>query len=240
MPKMRTTRTPSRCLHKTRSTKAIQPKNKQLATSKTKSPMATTTKDPRNGNREGIRTVGKRRMSLVRDGLRDRPERKPIIMENYYVALNYKETLEHENDHIMVKVHLHGKTETVTINAMIDSGATEDFIDQEVCNKHGIKMIRAKNPREIYLADGKPSAMGLVTHMTKVPMDISSHRELVTFQVANLQNHEVILGMPWLRNHNPTIDWNDKKITFNDERCTTWCLNSSHVAYAIPEEKALE
>src|ERR1700761_8094244 len=179
-------------------------------------------------------------MSPVRDGLRDRPERKPIIMENYYAALNYTETLEHENDHIMVKVHLHGEKETVTINAMIDSGATEDFIDQEVCNKHGIKMIKAKNPREIYLADGKPSAMRPVIHMTKVPMDISSHRELATFQVANLQNQEVILGMPWLRKHNPTIDWNDKKITFNDERCTTWCLNSSHVAYAIPEEKALE
>ena len=44
----------------------------------------------------------------------------------------------------------------------------------------GIKMIKAKNPREIYLADGKPSAMGPVTHMTKVPMDISSHREVAT------------------------------------------------------------
>src|SRR6201995_547427 len=173
--------------------------------------MATTTKDTRNRSRGETRTVGKRGMSPVREGLGDRPERKPIIMENYYAAINYTETLKHENDHIMVKVHLHGKKETVTINAMIDSGATEDFIDQEVCNKHGIKMIKAKNPREIYLADGKPSAMGPVTHMTKVPMDISSHRELATLQVANLQNHEVILGMPWLRKHNPTIDWNDKR-----------------------------
>jgi len=82
--------------------------------------------------------------------------------------------------------------------------------------------------------------MGPVTHMTKVPMDISSHRELATFQVANLQNHEVILGMPWLTEHNPTIDWNDKRMTFNGERCTTWRLNSSPVAYAVPEEKALE
>ena len=179
-------------------------------------------------------------MSPVSDGLRNRPERKPIIIENYYAALNYTETLEHENDHIMVKVHLYGEKEMVTINAMINSGATEDFIDQEVCNKHGIKMIREKNPGEISLADGKPSAMGSVTHMTKVPMDISSHKELATFQVANLQNDEVILGIPWLRKHNPTIDWNDKKITFNDERYTTWCLNSSHVAYAIPEETALE
>jgi len=140
----------------------------------------------------------------------------------------------------MVKIQLHGEKESVTINAMIDSGATEDFIDREVCNKHGIKMIKAKNPWEIYLADGKTSAMGPVSHLTKVPINISSHRELATFQVANLQNHEVILGMPWLREHNPTINWNDKRITFNGERCTTWCLKSSPVAYAIPEEKALE
>jgi len=161
-------------------------------------------------------------------------------MENYYAALNYTDTLENDNDHIMVKIQLHGGKELVTINAMIDSGATEDFIDREVCNKHGIRMIKAKNPRGIYLADGKPRAMGPVTHMTKVPMDIGRHRELATFQVANLQNHEVILGMPWLREHNPTIDWNDKRITFNSERYTTWCLKSSPVSYGVPEEKALE
>jgi len=140
----------------------------------------------------------------------------------------------------MVKIQLPGGKESVTINAMIDSGATEDFIDREVCNKHGIKMIEVKTHREIYLTDRKPSAMGPVTHMTKVPMDIGSHRELATFQVANLQNYEVILRMPWLRGHNPTIDWNDKRITFNSERCTTWCLQCSPVAYAIPKEKALE
>jgi len=86
-------------------------------------------------------------MSPVRDGLRDRPERKPIIMENYYAALNYTETLDNDKDHIMVKIQLHGEKESVTINAMIDSGATEDFIDREVCNKHGIKMIKAKKSK---------------------------------------------------------------------------------------------
>jgi len=141
-------------------------------------------------------------------------------MENYYAVLNYTDTLENDNDDIMVKIQLHGGKESVTINAMIDSGATEDFIDQEVCNKHRIKMVKTKNPREIYIADGKPSAMGPVTHMTKVPMDISSHRELATFQVANVRNHEVIRGMLWLTEHNPTMDWNNKSITFNSERCS--------------------
>ena len=179
-------------------------------------------------------------MSPVRDGLRDRRERKPIITPNYYAALNYTETLESHKDHIMVKVQLQGEKEMVTINAMVDSGATGNFIDSEVCKQHGIKMIKAKNPPEIYPADGKPNSMGPVTHMTQVPMDISKHRELATFQVENLQHHEVILGMPWLREHNPTIDWKENKITFNSERCTTFCLNSSSVVYAEPEAEALE
>jgi len=161
-------------------------------------------------------------------------------MENYYAVLNYTDTLEKDNDHIMVKIQLHGGKASVTINAMIDSGATEDVIDQGVCKKHGVRMIKAKNPREMYLADRKPSVMRPVTHLTNVPMDISTHRELATFQVANLQNLEVILGMPWLREHNPTIDWNDKRIIFNSERYTTWCLKGSPIAYTVPEEKAQE
>jgi len=161
-------------------------------------------------------------------------------MKNYYVALNCTDTLENNNDHIMVKIQQPAGKEAVTINAMIDSGATDDFIDREVCNKHGMKMIKAKSPSEIYLAGRKPSAMGPVTHMTKLPMFNSGHRELATFHVANLQNHEVILGMPWLREHNPTLDWNAKRIRLNSERCTTWCLKGGPVAYAVLEEKALE
>src|SRR5712664_637422 len=102
------------------------------------------------------------------------------------MALNYMESLEHDNNPLMIKIQLQGEQQTVTINAMIDSGATEDFIDKEVCSKHGIKMIQAKKVRDIYLADGKPSAMGPFTHTTSVPMDISRHRELATFEVPNL------------------------------------------------------
>jgi len=133
-------------------------------------------------------------MSPVRDSLRARPERKPIILEIHWAALNYMEILENHKDHIMVKIQLHGAKKSVTINTMIDSGATEDFIKKEICNKHRIKMIKAKHPREIYLANGKPSPVCPVTHMTKVPMDLRSHRQLATFQGANLQNYRVIPG----------------------------------------------
>jgi len=82
--------------------------------------------------------------------------------------------------------------------------------------------------------------MGPVTHTATVPMDIGADREITTFQVAKLQNHEAILGMPWLKSHNPRIDWGQGKITFDSEKCTTMCLNESPTVYAIPQAEALE
>jgi len=65
-------------------------------------------------------------------------------MRNLYAALNNTEALNNENDHIMVNIKLHGATRQITINAMIDSGATEDFIDKGFCSKYNIRTRQAK------------------------------------------------------------------------------------------------
>ena len=173
-------------------------------------------------------------------------EGKAIRIHNFYADLNNTESLdntetnEHDNDHIMIKLQLQGQHGPVKVNTMVDSGATEDFIDQGLCHKYGIRTTRIESPRMIYLADGKQSDMGPVTHIAKVPMKIGSHHEQATFQVANLNNHEAVLGMPWLREHSPTINWANHKVTFSSERCTTWCLKESPMVYTIPEAEARE
>ena len=118
----------------------------------------------------------------------------------------------------MIKVNLQGNYESISINAMIDSGATEDFIDKRICDKNGITTKVAERPGEIYLADGNLSEMDPTTHIAEVAIKIVGHRELATLQVANLQNHEIILGMLWVKEHNPRIDWEEEKITFDSER----------------------
>jgi len=174
--------------------------------------MEATSQGTRNGGRErSRRRVGKRPKSPVSNGLRDKTKPKPIERRNLYAALNNMETLENQNDDIMVQIRLHSTKRQVTINAMIDSGATEDFIDKGFCSKYNIGTMQAKTTREVYLADGQPSAMGPITHIAKVPMDIRSHRELATIQVVKLPNHEGILRMPWLKQHSPRIDWGQGK-----------------------------
>ena len=54
--------------------------------------------------------------------------------------------------------------------------------------KHHIVITLAKKPREIYLANGKTSGLGPVTHIVKVSMNIGDHREMASLQVAYLQN----------------------------------------------------
>jgi len=46
--------------------------------------------------------------------------------------------------------------------------------------------------------------------------------------------------MPCLREHNPTIEWNNTRITFDRKGCMTWCLKGSWVAYTEPLQKGLE
>ena len=140
----------------------------------------------------------------------------------------------------MIKVNLQGKYESVNINAMIDSGVTEDFIDKRICDKHQITTKVAERPREICLADGNLSEMGPITHIAEVSMEIGGHKELARLQVTNLQNHEILLGMPWPKGQNPKIDWEEQKITFDSERCITWCLDKSATICAVPETKAQE
>ena len=123
---------------------------------------------------------------------------------------------------------------------MISSGATEDFIDKTICDKHQITTKMAERPREIYLADGNLSEMGPITHIAEVPMETGGHRELATLQAANLQNHAIILGMPWQKGHNPRSDWEEQKITFDSERCIPWCQDKSATIYRYQKPKYKE
>jgi hypothetical protein len=44
------------------------------------------------------------------------------------------------------------------------------------------------------------------------------HQEEVRFDIAQIGEHQAILGMPWIRKHNPDIDWVKGTVTFS--RCS--------------------
>lgn len=108
---------------------------------------------------------------------------------------------------------------------MIDSGATGNFIDARVVAENGFRTVRKEKPYSLFLLDGETIGgnQGMITHETdRLSMTIlRGHTEDIQFDVVAMGAHSVILGMPWLRLHNPQIDWKRERIVMSQCRCTS-------------------
>jgi RNase H-like domain found in reverse transcriptase/Reverse transcriptase (RNA-dependent DNA polymerase)/Integrase zinc binding domain/Aspartyl protease/Chromo (CHRromatin Organisation MOdifier) domain len=97
-----------------------------------------------------------------------------------------------------------------TANAMIDSGATGNFISAEWVRQNQVHLQRKRKPYYLTVADGSemPTNDGRVALETE-PLRVVSqqHHMTIAFDVVRLANHDIILGMPWLRQQNPQINW---------------------------------
>jgi hypothetical protein len=94
------------------------------------------------------------------------------------------------------------------------------------------------HPRTLLLADGKTTDK--ITEYIILPVSIGNHNEYCLFFVTNLaDNTPVIFGLPWLKRHNPYIDWAAMSLTFNSWYCLSHCcpqgLQTPPTAPTIPD-----
>ena len=69
------------------------------------------------------------------------------------------------------------------------------------------------------MGDNSSSAAVPVTHETiPLQLHLGSHIETIKFLVTSIPR-DVILGMPWLKRHNPSIDWNKGQLSFSSTYC---------------------
>ncbi|KAI5448775.1 hypothetical protein NCC49_006605 [Naganishia albida] len=98
---------------------------------------------------------------------------------------------------------------------MLDSGATGNFINQNVVDQYAIPTDRLKNPKALSVVDGRPIDSGRVTHRTsQTQMTMDGHQEQVSFLATAIGKHQVILGLPWLERHNPVVNWVRRQVTW--------------------------
>jgi len=94
----------------------------------------------------------------------------------------------------------------VAVRALLDSGATDLFIDTTFAKEKGFKMERMRKPLMVKNMDGTINVGEAIMHQVEYNMFFKGHVERVRIDVCNLGKTEVILGMPWLATHNPEID----------------------------------
>lgn len=120
---------------------------------------------------------------------------------------------------IFLDVQLNGHK----VRALIDSGATGNFIHPRMMIGARLSTARKKDPYPLTLVDGEVIAdnKGMVLYETRpfTMTTIGGHAEEIQLDLVTMGLHNVILGMPWLRTHNPQIDWIKERIVLNQCRC---------------------
>jgi len=124
---------------------------------------------------------------------------------------------------VMVKIGLEriDAQEGITVEALLDSGATGLVISSEFARKQGFKLKKLERPINVRNVDGSLNKEELIEHTVEVNIYFKRHRERTEINVIGKQKWMVILGMLWLAHHNLEIDWRTEEVKMM--RCPEEC-----------------
>ena len=100
---------------------------------------------------------------------------------------------------------------------LVDSGASHAYVSKAFVAAHALSTVSKDEARSVRLvvtlADGTVnSSDGFIE---SAPVRISSYSDKLDFAVTELSSaYDAILGIAWLRRHNPVIDWKAGTIKF--------------------------
>ena len=103
-------------------------------------------------------------------------------------------------------------TPLIRTNAVIDSGAMSSYIDQKFVRKHKIKTEKLQQPIPLANVDGSFNKVALMTEHVSLPINIANGQTGIDFKVAELHDNDVIIGLPWLEEVRPLVDWKEKTL----------------------------
>jgi hypothetical protein len=80
-------------------------------------------------------------------------------------------------------------------------------MDQNYARKHGFSLTKLKYPITARNVDGTENKQGTIRYYTDLDIQVNGKTNTEQFLITGLGNQKIILGLPWLREHNPEINW---------------------------------
>ena len=90
---------------------------------------------------------------------------------------------------------------------LIDSRATENFLDKDTWQKMGIGSHETVKPITVYNVDRTENSQGKIMHYCWLRIWYEGRQKLQHFYIAALGKESIILGYSFLYAFNPTINW---------------------------------
>jgi len=111
----------------------------------------------------------------------------------------------------------------INLKAMLDTGATANFIHQDLVKKYRIQTIPQQNP--LTTKDVHRRILAIVDKQAIFHLQTRSHIETIIMDIMPTGQHSLILGMLWMETHDPWIRIADKDLMFTSRYCQENCLN---------------
>ncbi|KDR76576.1 hypothetical protein GALMADRAFT_67019, partial [Galerina marginata CBS 339.88] len=110
---------------------------------------------------------------------------------------------------LILPVHLKSTDTMVEVgaDALGDTGATGDVIDEDYVKECNLPTRNLSQPIPVFNVDGSPNEAGLISKVVDVLMTYQTHSERILLAVTKLGKQKVILGYTWFKKHNPDIDF---------------------------------
>ena len=106
------------------------------------------------------------------------------------------------------------ENEIVETLALIDSGAGGRFIDQNYVKNSGFEIRILDEPIIARNVDGTENKKGKITSFVDLELTINGRKTMTQLLITGLGKQRIILGFPWLNEHNPDINWKTGKFTW--------------------------
>ena len=104
----------------------------------------------------------------------------------------------------------------IETKTLLDCGAGGIFLDQNFAWKHNLRTTKLKQPIRAWNMDGTDNKQGTIQFYTDLNIRIGDWTFSERFYITGLGNQKVILRLPWLRKHNPEIDWEKGMVTWRN------------------------
>ena len=105
--------------------------------------------------------------------------------------------------------HYRGQAEET---ALLDTGATENFIDYKTVARLRLGTQKLTIPRPVFNVDGTNNRHRTITHACDLMVKQGNRKEWQRFYISNLGKDRFILGYPWFCAFTPDIDWTNAQL----------------------------
>jgi hypothetical protein len=106
-----------------------------------------------------------------------------------------------------VRFFIHTKSKRAKALALVDSGATENFMNLNYARYLHLPIQQLAIPQKLYNVDGTSNQSGDLLYYTDLAVQTGDKRVNLRFFLSNLGENKAILGYPWFAAMQLQIDW---------------------------------